>query len=165
MPIKRRFQGRSVSNIKENMIKTQIGKNIFHEYDSNSLFDWNIEEFHNMTKDHTEILGQFLDFTAMSIEELKECLLSGYIHMDRAKFISRWMKHFNWKEGEFVKSIEDRLKEFIEYIDKVIEAEYDKFPLSPEDAIRKNSYCLALQRDQNAIMNILNGHDFNYVEE
>lgn len=58
------------------------------------------------------------------------------------------MKHFNWKEGEFVKSIEDRLKEFIEYIDKVIEAEYDKFPLSPEDAIRKNSYCLALQRDQ-----------------
>ncbi len=75
------------------------------------------------------------------------------------------MKHFNWKEGEFVKSIEDRLKEFIEYIDKVIEAEYDKFPLSPEDAIRKNSYCLALQRDQNAIMNILNGHDFNYVEE
>lgn len=36
-----------------------------------------------------------------------------------------------------MKSIEDRLKEFIEYIDKVIEAEYDKFPLSPEDAIRK----------------------------
>ena len=69
----RRLQGRSVSNIKENMIKTQIGKNIFH----------------NMTKDHTEILGQFLDFTAMSIEQLKECLLSGYIHMDRAKFISR----------------------------------------------------------------------------
>lgn len=87
--IKRRFQGRSVSNIKENMIKTQIGKNIFHEYDSNSLFDRNIEEFHNMTKDHTEILGQFLDFTAMSIEQLKECLLSGYIHMDRGKFISR----------------------------------------------------------------------------
>lgn len=85
----RRFQGRSVSNIKENVIKTQIGKNIFHEYDSNSLFDRNIEEFHNMTKDHTEILGQFLDFTAMSIEQLKECLLSGYIHMDRAKFISR----------------------------------------------------------------------------
>lgn len=84
----RRFQGRSVSNIKEIDIKMQIDKSIFHEYDSNSLFDRNIEEFHNMTKDHTEILGQFLDFTAMSIEQLKECLLSGYIHMDRAKFIS-----------------------------------------------------------------------------
>lgn len=64
-----------------------------------------------------------------------------------------------------MKSIEDRLKDFVECIDKAIEAEYDKFPLSPEDAIRKNSYCLALQRDQNAILNILNGHDFNYVEE
>lgn len=64
-----------------------------------------------------------------------------------------------------MKSIEDRLKDFVEYIDKAIEAEYDKFSLSPEDAIRKNSYCLALQRDQNAILNILNGHEFNYVEE
>lgn len=43
-----------------------------------------------------------------------------------------------------MKSIEDRLKEFVEYIDKVIETEYDKIPLSPEDVIRKNSYCLAL---------------------
>lgn len=64
-----------------------------------------------------------------------------------------------------MKSIENRLKEFVEYIDKAIETEYDKFPLSPEDAIRKNSYCLALQRDRNAIVNILNGYDFNYVEE
>lgn len=64
-----------------------------------------------------------------------------------------------------MKSIEDRLKDFVEYIDKAIEAEYDNFPLSPEDAIRKNSYCLALQRDQNAILNILNGHDFNYIED
>lgn len=64
-----------------------------------------------------------------------------------------------------MKTIEDRLKEFVKYIDKAIDAEYDKLPLSPEDAIRKNSYCLALQRDQNAIQNILNGHDFNYVEE
>ena len=57
------------------------------------------------------------------------------------------------------------MREFVEYIDKAIEAEYDKFPLSPGDATRKNSYCLALQRDQNAIQNILNGHDFNYAKE
>ena len=44
-------------------------------------------------------------------------------------------------------------------------SEYDKLPLSTEDAIRKNSYCLALERDKRAIQNILNGHDFNYVEE
>lgn len=58
-----------------------------------------------------------------------------------------------------------RLKEFIEFLDKIIDAEYDKFPVSPEDAIRKNSYCLALERNKRAIQNILNGHDFNYAEE
>lgn len=42
-----------------------------------------------MTKTHTEILGQFLDFTAMNVEQLKECLISGYIHMDRNKFINQ----------------------------------------------------------------------------
>ena len=58
-----------------------------------------------------------------------------------------------------------RLKEFIEFLDKTIDAEYDKLPLSIEDAIRKNSYCLALERDKRAVQNILNGHDYNYLEE
>lgn len=39
-----------------------------------------------MTSEHTEILGQFIDFTAMDIEQLKECLISGYLSMDRSKF-------------------------------------------------------------------------------
>ncbi len=63
------------------------------------------------------------------------------------------------------KDISTRLKEFVEFLEKTIDTEYDKLPLSTEDAIRKNSYCFALQRDKNAILNILNGHDFNYVEE
>ena len=56
-----------------------------------------------------------------------------------------------------------RLEEFAKYLDKAIDEEYDIMPLSPEDAIRKSSYCLALERDKNAIYNILNGRDFNYV--
>ena len=58
-----------------------------------------------------------------------------------------------------------RFKEFIEFLDKTIDDEYDRLPLSVEDAIRKNSYCLALERDKRSIQNILNGHDFNYIEE
>lgn len=56
-----------------------------------------------------------------------------------------------------------RFKKFVEFLDKTIDAEYSKLPLSAEDAIRKNSYCLALERDKRAIQNILKGHDFNYV--
>lgn len=63
------------------------------------------------------------------------------------------------------KSIVKRLKEFVDFLEKAIDTEYDKLPLSTEDAIRKNSYCLALERDKRAIQNILNGYDFNYVEE
>lgn len=63
------------------------------------------------------------------------------------------------------KDISTRLKEFVEFLDKTIDTEYDKLPLSIEDIIRKGSYCLALERDKRAIQNILNGHDFNYAEE
>lgn len=63
------------------------------------------------------------------------------------------------------KSIIQRLNEFVEFLGKEIETEYDQLPLSIEDAIRKNSYCLALERDKRAIQNILNGHDYNYLEE
>jgi hypothetical protein len=62
------------------------------------------------------------------------------------------------------KTIVERLKEFVEFLNKTIDEEMTKMPLSNEDAIRKNSYCLALERDKNAIINILNGNDFNYVE-
>jgi len=58
-----------------------------------------------------------------------------------------------------------RFKKFVEFLDKTIDAEYSKLPLSAEDAIRKNSYCLALERDKRAIQNILNGHEFNYIGE
>lgn len=82
--------------------------------------------------------------------------------------ISEYIKSISVPTGINVfdeKSIVKRLEEFIEFLDKTIDSEYDKLPLSTEDAIRKNSYCLALERDKKAIQNILNGHDFNYVED
>ena len=63
------------------------------------------------------------------------------------------------------KDIITRLKEFVEFLEKKIDSEYDKLPISKDDAIRKNSYCLALEQDKNAILNILRGNDFNYVED
>ena len=67
-------------------IKKTISDNIFHDYDSEEVFCRNPVDYHAMTSEHTEILGQFLDFTAMDVEQLKECLISGYLSMDRSKF-------------------------------------------------------------------------------
>lgn len=63
------------------------------------------------------------------------------------------------------KTMVDRLNEFVKYLNKKIDSEYEKAPISTEDAIRKNSYCLALQQDIWALQNILNGKDFDYMED
>lgn len=57
-----------------------------------------------------------------------------------------------------------RLGRFVQFLDNAIDKEFEKLPLSPEDAIRKSSYCLALERDKNAIISIMNGKEFDYVE-
>lgn len=62
------------------------------------------------------------------------------------------------------KTIYERLKEFVDFLDKKIDLEYEKLPISPEDAIRKNAYCLALQQDICALENILNEKDWNHKE-
>ena len=67
-------------------IKKTISDNIFHDYDSEEVWRRNSVEYHAMTGEHTEILGQFLDYTAMDVEQLKESLVSGYLSMDRSKF-------------------------------------------------------------------------------
>lgn len=68
-------------------IKQTISNNIFHEHNREDIYGRNAVDYHAMTDEHTEVLGQFLDFTAMDVEQLKECLISGYLNMDRNKFI------------------------------------------------------------------------------
>lgn len=57
-----------------------------------------------------------------------------------------------------------QLKSFIQFLYKKIDAEYENLPISPEDAIRKNAYRMALQQDILALKNILDGKDWNYKE-
>lgn len=54
-------------------------------------------------------------------------------------------------------TIKERLEEFVDHLNKIIDYEYEMEALSTEDLIRKNSYCMALERDKNAIISILNG--------
>lgn len=58
----------------------------------------------------------------------------------------------------------NKLKEFTDYLDKVIDRELMKDPLSEGDSIRKCAYCTALERDKNALLNIINGKDWRSTE-
>lgn len=64
-------------------------------------------------------------------------------------------------EDDFIKK---ELNRFIEYLDKAIDQEFSVEPLSEMDAIRKSSYCLGLERDKNALINILAGRKFGDYE-
>lgn len=67
--------------------------------------------------------------------------------------------------GKLVLSIEDRLWRFVEFLDKKIDEELGREPLSQSDSIAKCSYSLALERDKNALINILNGREFHDMGE
>lgn len=67
--------------------------------------------------------------------------------------------------GKLVPSIEDRLWRFVEFLDKNIDEELEREPLSKYDSIAKCSFSLALERDKNALINILNGREFHDVGE
>lgn len=49
---------------------SEIMNNIFTEYNYYEVIHQDACEMHNMTGEHTEILGQFLDFAAMTPEQL-----------------------------------------------------------------------------------------------
>lgn len=67
--------------------------------------------------------------------------------------------------GKLIPSIEDRLWRFVEFLDKKIDEELQREPLSQSDSIAKCSYSLALERDKNALINILNGREFHDMGE
>ena len=62
-------------------------------------------------------------------------------------------------------TIVERLERFVEGIDKEIDSEYEKRPISVEDNVRKNAYCYALEKCKVAIGNILDGREFDNLGE
>lgn len=63
------------------------------------------------------------------------------------------------------KTIIESLTEFVKRLDKEIDDEYDKQPLSTEDSIRKSAYCYGLQKVKCSIENIIAGRDFDDMGE
>lgn len=58
-------------------------------------------------------------------------------------------------------SIKKELKDFINFLEKEIDKELCRTPLSPEDAVVKCSVAMAYEKDKNALINILNGKRWN----
>ena len=76
--------------------------------------------------------------------------------------VNRYIENISKPTGNtFVSTIKERLERFVEGIDEAIDVEYEKLPISTEDAVRKNTYCLALEKCKTAILNILDGREFN----
>lgn len=61
---------------------SEIMNNIFTEYNYYEVIHQDACEMHNTTGEHTEILGQFLDFAAMTPEQL--ILVAGYMTISKS---------------------------------------------------------------------------------
>ena len=86
------------------------------------------------------------------------------------KKCNKWIKWLSKKEvtdfnSKSFSTIEDRLWRFVEFLEKKIDEELEREPLSQSDSIAKCSYSLALERDKNALINILNGREFHDTGE
>lgn len=64
-------------------IRDELINDIF--YDSDILLEENPEDHHAMTVVHEEVLGQFLDRTGITPEELKGILVDGYLKLNEEK--------------------------------------------------------------------------------
>ena len=88
-----------------------------------------------------------------------------WLNKDEVRIYSELNKTEKSKENtDGSKYIIDQLKEFTDYLDKVINRELMKEPLSEGDGIRKCAYCTALERDKNALLNIIEGKDWRSIE-
>lgn len=76
----------------------------------------------------------------------------------------RAFKHKDKEDNVVNSTIEKRIEDFIKFLDEAIDNEYSKgFTENPMETMRRSSYCLALERDKNSLINILQGHDYDYM--
>lgn len=59
-------------------LKQNVMDEIFHDYGT-EIFRRDAIDYHNMSDEHIEILGQFMDHANMSVDDLKDCLVTGYL--------------------------------------------------------------------------------------
>lgn len=97
------------------------------------------------------------------------CLDCGKWHKwltkDEVRVYSKLNRTEQLKENtDDTKHIIDQLKEFTDYLDKIIDDAMVKEPISPAIQIRKGAYCTALERCKHSILNIINGKDWRSTE-
>lgn len=84
-----------------------------------------------------------------------------WLNKDEVRVYSQKNKQENTDD---TKHIIDQLKEFTDYLDKIIDDAMVQEPISPAIQIRKCAYCTALERDKNALLNIINGKSWRSTE-
>ena len=88
-----------------------------------------------------------------------------WLSKDEVRIYSEKNRQENLEENtDDFKRVINQLKDFTDYLDKIIDRELTKEPLSEGDSIRKCAYCTALERDKNALLNIIDGKDWRSRE-
>lgn len=125
---------------------------------------------------HTEVKGNntglYCDNCGAWIKWLGKDELRAFEHSIREatkeerENVNKYIESISKPTGNtFDSTIKERLDRFVNAVDEAIDVEYEKLPVSTEDAVRKNTYCFALEKCKTAILNILDGREFNDIGE
>ena len=120
---------------------------------------------------HTEVkgnnIGLYCDDCGAWVKWLGKDELRAFEHANKDKCTVRIPEegiYLTKEQNELLNNMVKNLGDFIQYLDKKIDLEFEKMPVSNEDAIRKSAYCLGLQQDKWALENILQGKKWSDVE-
>lgn len=120
---------------------------------------------------HTEVKGNntglYCDDCGAWVKWLGKDELRAFEHANKDKCIVRIPEegvYLTKEQNELFNNMVKNLGDFIQYLDEKIDLEFEKMPISNEDAIRKSAYCLGLQQDKWALENILQGKKWSDTE-
>ena len=120
---------------------------------------------------HTEVKGNntglYCDDCGAWVKWLGKDELRAFEHANKDKCTVRIPEegiYLTKEQNELLNNMVKNLGDFIQYLDKKIDLEFEKMPISNEDAIRKSAYCLGLQQDKWALENILQGKKWSDTE-
>lgn len=120
---------------------------------------------------HTEVKGNntglYCDDCGAWVKWLGKDELRAFEHANKDKCIVRIPEegvYLTKEQNELFNNMVKNLGDFIQYFDKKIDLEFEKMPISNDDAIRKSAYCLGLQQDKWALENILQGKKWSDTE-
>lgn len=111
---------------------------------------------------HTEVKGSNTGLYCSDCGAYQKWLSKDELRaLEHAKSVEKVVKKINKETYHNWEWIRNEIDSFASYLDRQIDKELTRMPMSAEDAVMKCAVARAYEKDKNALINILNGRHWN----